>query len=316
MQTFDPTGFGLDNKKIKLIPLVTKIFNKINKEVKDLNLKYFLIYLLEDVSGKSLSKKKINFKDIDMDKKKIPGTIINQFAEILSPIKVLCDKKIFKDLPIDANDDICFPKKGEKLIDFKILSDNRKFDELRFSVKTGYKSNSVKPGDLIELIVDNKYGDFRKTYTKWKDSIELEILKILDKQSAIIGPISAIETYLEKFKTEKVKLIGIDELIESANKNDTRLAKENPEHLYEISQFLHHTSKSKHKIDFSELFYDAICNIIYYIKLISITTNGTLNWDTYGEKLSTGDLDKIKVAYLSHKHQKNSVGTSKMGLTF
>jgi hypothetical protein len=155
------------------------------------------------------------------------------------------------------------------------------------SAKSGKTTNLVKPGDILSLI--NKTDKLKK---KWQNQLQYKIFEVLNNESIIMGPIAAVSFIYPKLITPKAientrgmlakgyddfnyDLVGMAGFI---SQNDYLKAKKKPtlnEIMYECEKVIQ--SESKSKLDFTEIFKDAIKNQVIYVKF-ELSSTGEPEW--------------------------------------
>jgi hypothetical protein len=230
--------------------------------------KNFLITLVEYTSSPSnISKLKIqkmlvgNMVGINL------STINNDFGEVLGPIAIMAKGL----LPIDSKSAIVnIPgRSNEPLLDYKITDKNREF---KISAKSGEATNTLKPGDVLNLINADK-----KLIKKWKNTPQYSIIEILDSESTKQGPISA-GMWMKKngFK----KAFG---WLKDDNYTE------------EVRQKCEDTivQVSREELDFTSIFADATNTKIFYIKF-KMGNDGSAEWKLVETPKEQKEQDKLK----------------------
>jgi len=196
-------------------------------------------------------------KTYKMLKDSIPiSTINNDFGEVLGPIAVVN----LGLLPIKKDEAYVFvPGRGnEPLLDYKIMTKvGNKTEVYKISAKSGDTTNTLKPGNVYQLIKEEE-----KLYTKFKNTTEFKVIEILTTNSWKEGPIEAVK-YLKTKQIAKAKWIY---------KGDTYT--ESVRQRAEDSL----VNISKEDLDFTPLFAAATNLKIYYVKF-KMGTDGIPIWE-------------------------------------
>lgn len=274
---------------IPLKSYASRLMNSIQSTSKLSDLqKEFLFALVEDSSSTNTnSKAKVKKMMSAVGEGITLNTINNDFGEVLGPLAIVSRGL----LPIDVKTAVVnIPgRSNEPLLDYKITDSKR---EYKISAKSGTTTNTLKPGDVVNLI---KNDDFLKK--KWGKSLQYKVLEILNDGSTKQGPIDAA-MYLKDNGYEKnfswLKTATYTEQIRQKCE-DT------------IVQI------SKELIDFTEIFSDSTTSKIFYVKF-KIVPLGTIEWqfvETARDKKEEKKSSK-RVVFRS----KNFVGRAKDKLGF
>ena len=311
-EAIKPQNFSLDGIHLSvddIQKLVKKNMGDI-QELKDV-IKEYLIFLTQATAKPNSS---MTFKHFD---KILVGElkgIAKNFGEVLSGIAVLSNSKLFPNLNIKKTDKVFFPKSlTEGLYDFSITGNvaGKVKEKYLFSVKAmlkGGSPNTVKPEDIIRLI--NNSSKAKKT---WGETHQYKILKILGEQSIRYGPLEAIKYLISKNikldnalvpkdmqkRFESYKTVSqIDNLIKQDQK---KRSKKVDDLLKGAENFIEYISRTR--LDFTQLFLDAINSQVYYIIVRDMGTSGVL-WETVGDKngINHREIDRIN---LRGKHDLN-----------
>lgn len=250
--------------------------------------KEFLFALVEDSSSTNTnSKAKVKKMMSAVGDGITLNTVNNDFGEVIGPLAIVSRGL----LPIDVKTAVVnIPgRSNEPLLDYKITDSKR---EYKISAKSGTTTNTLKPGDVVNLI---KNDDFLKK--KWGKSLQYKVLEILNDGSTKQGPIDAA-MYLKDNGYEKnfswLKTATYTEQIRQKCE-DT------------IVQI------SKELIDFTEIFSDSTTSKIFYVKF-KIVPLGTIEW-----QLVETERDKKEEKKSSKRvvfRSKNFVGRAKDKLGF
>lgn len=250
---------GYTSRVISAIESTSKL-NDIQKD--------FLTLLVENTSSPSSSLKiKIqkllagNMIGISLN------TINNDFGEVLGPIAVMSNGL----LPIDSRSAVVnIPgRSNEPLLDYKITDKNREF---KISAKSGESTNTLKPGDVLNLINADK-----KLSKKWKDTPQYNIISILDRESTKQGPISA-GMWMKKngFKQAFDWLKSEDYTEEIRQKCEDAIVR-----------------ISREELDFTPIFADATNTKVFYIKF-RMSNDGNAEWKLVETPKEKKEQEKLK----------------------
>lgn len=267
----------------------SRLMNSIQSTSKLSDLQKELLFaLVEDSSSTSAnSKAKVKKMMSAVGEGITLNTINNDFGEVLGPLAIVSRGL----LPIDVKTAVVnIPgRSNEPLLDYKIKDSKR---EYKISAKSGTTTNTLKPGDVVNLIKDDNF--LKK---KWSKSLQYKVLEILNDGSTKQGPIDAA-MYLKNNGYEKnfpwLKTATYTEQIRQKCE-DT------------IVQI------SKELIDFTEIFSDSTTSKIFYVKF-KIVPLGTIEWhlvETVQDKKEEKKASK-RVVFRS----KNFVGRAKDKLGF
>lgn len=256
-----PQAFNLvTSNPISLVEYMNRLNNTLD-ERNDLPgpLKSYLMLLVEYWNGNLAVLDELNTL-FNQNKTSLPINEINKdFGEVLGPIAII-KHRLLSNLPISVSSQIYVPaRSNEPLLDYKI-------GPYSISAKSGVTTNTVKPSDIIDLLNNNNI-----LKAKYVNSIQYNILKILQENSALEGPPKALRYYL-----------GEDKYKQWLNNNTYLKSKKSynqNELMYEAEKELGNLSKNV--ISFIDIFTDAIRNKIIYVKY-EITSGS-----------STGDFEII-----------------------
>jgi hypothetical protein len=255
--------------------------------------KEVLMALTDDAAGSSSATQSRVKKVMKAVGQTLPlNTINNDFGEVLGPLAIVSRGL----LPIQRGSAVVrIPgRSNEPLLDYKI-TDAKK--EYKISAKSGETTNTLKPGDVINLIDSAGKTDKNFYHKKWKKTPQYAVLQILDEGTTKQGPITAGEWlknngYKQYFSWLK-------------NTNYTE----------EVRQRCEDTivKISREAIDFSEIFSDATTSKVYYVKF-RLSLTGDIEWklvETAQDKKEEKKARK-RVTFRS----KNFVGRAKDKLGF
>lgn len=179
------------------------------------------------------------------------NTINNDFSELLGPIAIARKQM----LPISSSKSkVMFPGRGnEPLLDYKITSDNTVY---KISAKSGDSTNTLKPGDVLQLIDAET-----KLKSKYSNTLQYKVLKLLKNNTWKQGPIEALN------------------LLKSARIPDAMWLK-SKQYTEQIRQMAENSlvKISRETLDFTELFRDATNLKVYYVKF-KLGQDGMVKWD-------------------------------------
>jgi hypothetical protein len=264
------------------------------EERKDIDgpLKSYLRLLIEYWGGTAAAGTKIKalFPSI---KDRIPINDINKdFGEVLGPLAVLKHNLLTgTGHKVTAVSTIFIPvRPNEPLMDYKV-------GDVVISAKSGTTTNTVKGKDIMGLLDKSKANVAMYTPT-----IEYKILQILTDNTALLGPVKAVQTLLGTrydawtknnayFKSKKGKL--------TAN-----------EIMYECEKYLQTESKSG-ALNYTKMFADAIKGSVVYVKF-SIDSTGIGKFET----IVAADVIKAATGSRPYLRTKNGYtrAADKMGI--
>lgn len=195
----------------------------------------------------------------NQNKTSLPINEINKdFGEVLGPIAII-KHRLLSNLLISNTSQIYVPiRPNEPLLDYKI-------GDYSISAKSGVTTNTVKPSDIIDLLNKDQ-----RLKSKYLNSKQYNILKILQENSALEGPPKALRYYL-----------GEDKYKQWLNNNlylKTKKSYTQNELMYEAEKELGNLSKNA--ISFIDIFTDAIRNKIIYVKYEITSSNGIGAFET------------------------------------
>jgi hypothetical protein len=251
---------------------------ELSQEQKEL-LKALTRYHLNEIGLAALKKTFSLFKDT------IPlNTINNDFSELLGPLAVI-NMKLLK-IP-KSNSTVFVPYRGNfPLLDYKITNGKTVY---KISAKSGDTTNTLKPGDVVELIEDEA-----SLKSKYSRSTEFNVIKILKENTVKQGPIEAID-YLKSLGFKKANFLTTKVYTEELRQQCEDVL----------------VSLSKEDIDFTPLFKDATNAKIHYIKF-SLSSDGTPTWKYLKEDKERPDISSKRIVFRS----KNYVGRAADKLGF
>lgn len=255
--------------------------------------KEVLMALTDDAAGSSNTTKAKVKKVMKAVGQTIPlATINNDFGEVLGPLAIMSRGL----LPIQRGSAVVFipGRSNEPLLDYKI-TDSRK--EYKISAKSGETTNTLKPGDVVNLIESAGLTDKNYYYKKWKKTPQYNVIKILAEGSTKQGPIEAAMWLKDNgYKTYFAWL-------------------KNPTYTEEVRQRCEDTivKISREAIDFTEIFSDATTSKVYYVKF-RLSLTGDTEWKLVETAQDKKEEKKTKkrVTFRS----KNFVGRPKDKLGF
>jgi len=311
-----PQTLGIKETWYKKAEYVKAINSGINART-DLteSLKEYLLLLVEYHAKGAPKKLKDMFKEFNYDNFPM-NEIKKNFGELIGPLAIT-GLGLFSKLKLSNNSEIFFPLRGnEPLMDFAMRNKKK---EYTFSAKSGKSTtNTVKPVDIVRLINENP-----RLKKKWNGEPEFEVMKILNDNSIVKGPVIAANYMRIKGVSKKMvdhwlanneKSWKYDKDIYDRFADDNKLkkGKKNPkwgEVAYALEVLLTGLSKGKKpKLDYSDLFIDATGGNVYYINLLKMA-DGVPQFKTYEGKKPSAILrtkngktrlkDKIGVQLLS-----------------
>ena len=282
---------GMTDVEIPFIGYGNKLLNSIEsnitlvQEQKEL-LKSLVNYHMT-FSSTDLNKLKntfISFKDT------IPiSTINNDFGELLGPLAII-NKNLIKEIP-SSGVSIFVPFRGNfPLLDYKLIVNGNKNTVFKISAKSGDTTNTLKPGDVLNLLEEEP-----KLLKKYKDSVQFNIVKILNENTVKLGPIEAIK-FLKTKDFKKASFIN-------PSSTYTEQLRQQCENLL--------VSISKEDLDFTGMFNDATNAKIHYIKF-QLGSDGTPIWSYIEPQKNRPKLGNKRIAFRS----KNFIGRAADKLGF
>lgn len=229
-------------------------------------LKLYLIELIEYISKKTNNT--TNLKKFFS--KNLPINEINKdFGEVLGPIEIIANDLLSsKKIKINNSAKIFVPSRpNEPLMDYGIKNNGKIYT---ISAKSGETTNTVKASDILMLLKKND-----KTNNKWSNTPQYKVLECIANGSTVSGPAYAAAYLSNKYKEE---FSGITEKGASSLTKSTYdvgefasfivnagLVKPTALELaYEIEKRV--AKISKDKLDFTEIFKDAILGEVIYVK--------------------------------------------------
>jgi hypothetical protein len=193
------TTISLHKRKV-----ITKLQALSKTKGRQKNVAEVCLKIMETPSGGKVDISKLNAAEI--------GEIKNYFAEVMGPIwsaerGLIAGLKLSDYTFFSASD-------TERLYDFKVY---RGKEEILVSnkQKTG-GTNTLKPGDVVRLVNENKYLS-----DKWRNTKYYKVFEILDRNNVVSGPIRAIAKHYPKLV--KVTPSEFTEVINQLNQNDVIL---------------------------------------------------------------------------------------------
>lgn len=276
-----PQAFGIEELKYSLSAYVKLILEQI-EERKDLigELKLFLTELtLQTHKSGSVNKIKEAYD------RGFPINEINKdFGEVLGPIVILGRQKLLKQKKInfDASSRIFVPSRpNEPLMDYGIIHKGKTFI---ISAKSGTTTNTVKAADIIMLLQKDK-----QVFNKHKNTLQFKVLEAISNGSTVGGPVLAGSVLAKKYREfQGLTVKGSQSItkreynrIEFENfiQNNKLMKGKNPptalELAYAIEKLI--VNVSRHKLDFTDIFSDAVHGQVTYVKF-ELDATGTPKW--------------------------------------
>lgn len=282
-----PQSLGIQEKWYKKAQFVKDITSGINSR-NDITeaLKEYLLLLVEYYDKNEPKSYMQYFKEYDYDNFPM-NEIKKNFGEMLGPLAIISKSGgLFDKLKLDASSEIFFPLRGnEPLMDFAMRKGN---NEYTFSAKSGAATtNTVKPGDVVRMISENP-----RLKKKWTNRVEFQVMKLLDENSIVKGPVLAAaflrikginQKFVKDWLTKNENTWKYDKSIYEPFVTAYGLGKKPTygEILFRVETLITSLSKGKgSKLDFDDMFQDAVGGKIYYINLISIK-GGIPQFKTY-----------------------------------
>ena len=182
--------------------------------------------------------------------------------QLLAPIGIRLSKSMMK---------IWMPERpNEPLLDYMIIVGN---EELKVSAKTGATkaTNTVKPGDILTLLHLNK-----DKVAKWRNHEQYKVLSILGDHSIVDGPIftaahlkvpgvtKAGAESIQKYVDNYDELLFADFIVKSPYLAKLHKKPTSTEIMYECEKAVQKISETR--LNFNEIFRDAIANQVVYVK--------------------------------------------------
>ena len=187
---------------------------------------------------------------------------------------------------------------NEPLMDYGIEDRDRLYT---ISAKSGKTTNTVKPGDIIDLL-----SKVPEKLRYWKTTQQFKILEQLRDASIVMGPIRAVASLHPKLidpkaaaRTEKNKY-DISDFINFISQNEYLSKQKDPniiQIMYECEKMLQNLTKTA-KIDMNEIFKDAIEEKVIYVRF-EVGSNGTGVWEV---TMSDDIMTKGKRTFLRTKN--------------
>lgn len=292
-----PQAFGVKDQEYGYKDYL-KLIRENVEERKDLkaDVRAYLSALVEYAEDPS-SKNKAAVEKTYKSASSLPTSdIVKDFGEVVGPLGVLSEKLI-KSLN-ETNMAVYIPSRpNEPLMDYAVI-DTIKKRKYVISAKSGTTSNVVKPTDIINLI-----GKDATKKRKWMRTKQYKVLEILGSASIIHGPVlaaaylsgegfkefsgisqKAADDFLSKVKGGVSTAYSKPLFAKFISGNAYLSKKKNPtanEIMYECEKTISALSKTS-KLDFTDLFRDAVNEQVYYIKF-SINTSGVPTFDLIGD---------------------------------
>jgi hypothetical protein len=275
-----PQAFGIQEKKYSIADYKKNILDSIESR-QDLNpaLKTYLSLLVDYHSGGTTTTSQIS-KLFAASKQSIPINDVNKdFGEVIGPLACI-KKQLFKTKKIlfSTAAQVWMPlRPNEPLMDYSIIDKDKSYI---ISAKSGETTNTVKPKDILMLIDKNEISK-----KKWKDTKEYKILKVLDEETALVGPIKAVAILNpDLIKIEDIKITSKTEFnkqtFDKFSKENVYLkTKVSPtlnEIMYECEKMLQKESKEG-SLNYNTIFSDAIQNQVMYVKF-ELDATGVGSW--------------------------------------
>lgn len=297
-----PQSFNVasESKRWSLREYNKNVYDAI-EDRKDLKpeLKSYLYCLVEHYNGnKSRQELASIFTKVKND---IPLNDINKdFGEVLGPIGIINQQMMKpKGITFSSNARIYVPiRPNEPLMDYGIEDRDRLYT---ISAKSGKTTNTVKPGDIIDLL-----SKVPEKLRYWKTTQQFKILEQLRDASIVMGPIRAVASLYPKLidpkaaaRTEKNKY-DISDFINFISQNEYLSKQKDPtiiQIMYECEKMLQNLTKTA-KIDMNEIFKDAIEEKVIYVRF-EVGSNGTGVWEV---TMSDDIMTKGKRTFLRTKN--------------
>lgn len=278
-----PQAFGIKDKQYTL-PEYMRLLKDSLESRSDLTpkLRLYLQELIDNCYGKA------NLADLKKTfSTDLPVNDINKdFGEVIGPITII-KKQLLKDkkIKISTSAKIFVPSRpNEPLMDYSVIEGNYTYV---ISAKSGKTTNLVKPGDILSLI--NKSDKMKK---KWQNTIQYKVFDVLNNESIVMGPLAAVSYMYPKLITPKAIESTKEMLSKGYNdfhydvsglsgfisQNEYLKTKKKPtlnEIMYECEKVIQYDSKNK--LDFTDIFKDAIYNQVIYVKF-ELTSSGMPEW--------------------------------------
>lgn len=215
-----PSQMGVTGTKTTISLHKKKVVSKLNSLAKtkgrQKNVADVCLKIMDTPSGGQVDISKLNSAEI--------SDIKNYFAEVMGPIWS-SERGLIPGLK--SSDYTYFSASDtERLFDFKVYKGK---EEILVSnkQKTG-GTNTLKPGDVVRLVNQNRYLS-----DKWQNTKYYKIFDILDKSNVVSGPIKAIAKHYPKLV--KVTPSEYTEVINQLNQNDVIL-KDVPKSIMKLIQ--------------------------------------------------------------------------------
>jgi len=309
-----PQAFGIAEKRYSITEYKATILNHIESR-QDLSpiLKTYLSLLIEYHSDGKADKSEVS-KMFLAGKADLPINDINKdFGEVLGPLACIKQQLLKnKNILFTTAAQIWIPSRpNEPLMDYSIIDKEKTYV---ISAKSGTSTNTVKPSDVITLI--NKNDDSKK---RWESSKELIILKTLDQESALVGPIKALAVLfpdlikIEQINIQSKEKFNREPFQKFSEENVYLKQKAEPtlnEIMYECEKVIQKESKEG-SLNYTNLFSDAIQNSVIYVKY-QLDSIGVGSW----EVITSDDIKKVNTGSRIFLRSKNGYtrAADKMGI--
>lgn len=178
---FKPQAFGLANQEFTLFNYISSLKNAIESrsDIKGELQEYLLALVDYAVNGSSPSE--FDVTDLPLNQ------IRNDFGECIGPIYSIKRGLVGHNLGISDTSKIYIPgRPNEPLLDYFIITNNK---QIKVSAKSeGVSSNTLKPANIVPLVEQNT-----SLYNEVRNTTEYQIIKTIDNNSMIMGPIKCAE---------------------------------------------------------------------------------------------------------------------------
>lgn len=291
-----PQAFGIKDHPYTIDEYFGLVLKSIkSRDTLSTELKQYLVGLFEMYSTEQPSTNLIEI--YAQHKNHVPVEDVNKdFGEVLGPAACYTNQLLApKQIDLSANTRIFVPtKSNEPLLDFSLIDDSKKYI---MSAKSGKSTNVVKSANILDLLHQNT-----NIVEKWFYSKQYKILKLLHENSALIGPIAALNELDAKLMPEK-SLRNISE--GDYTKKDLKALMEQNEYLRELDRLPNLMEigyaaervlkyESRHaSLNMNSLFADAIQGKVWYIKF-EIKKNGLGDFRIVdAEDIRSSEADRI-----------------------
>lgn len=274
-----PQAFGVREKKYRIAEY-SKIVADYIEDRKDLSpqLRTYLSAVFDYYATGKTTKGEVT-KIYNSVKTDIPINDINKdFGEVLGP--VACYKlQLFKSKGITLTNqlEVYMPERpNEPLMDYGLYDGKKQYV---ISAKSGTTTNTVKPGDILDLLKKNP-----AKVSKWRDTKEWKLLQMLAENSILFGPIKAVAAAYGIFSEQAADKVTKTEYDTGAfakfiNENDYLKTKSKPtvnEIMYECEKMIQKDTKDGN-LNMNAIFSDAIEEAVLYVKF-ELDTLGIGTW--------------------------------------